>query len=129
MIGIDPKALDPLHEMITEVGAADLKESTEQLIFLWTAYAEWRNFWQTNTLKSKDELWEDLQKMETYFRRIDHNGIEIVLESLESLNQVFASHTLIEMKCLPIESSVTIFLEGLEEMFSEILKSKENGDQ
>lgn len=129
MIGIDPQALDPLHEMIAEVGAEELKESTEQLMFLWTAYSEWRNFWITNTLKSKDELWEDLQKMETYFRRIDHEGIEVVMESLKSLEQVFASHTLVEVKCLPIESSVSIFLEGLEEMFSMILKDGSDGDQ
>ena len=123
MIGIDPQALDPLHEMIVEVGAEELKESTEQLMFLWTAYSEWRNFWESQTLKSKDELWEDLQKMETYFRRIDHEGIEIVMESLKSLEQVFASHTLVEMKYLPVENSVTIFLEGLEEMFRMIVEN------
>ena len=123
MIGIDPQALDPLHEMIVEVGAEELKESTEQLMFLWTAYSEWRNFWESQTLKSKDELWEDLQKMETYFRRIDHEGIEIVMESLKSLEQVFSSHTLVEMKYLPVENSVTIFLEGLEEMFRMIVEN------
>ena len=128
MIGIDPKALEPLHEMIAEVGATDLKESTEQLIFLWTAYSEWRNFWESQTLKSKDELWEDLQRMETYFKRIDHNGIEIIMESIKSLNQVFAAHTLVEMKCLPVESSVSTFLEGLEEMFR-MLTEDGDGDQ
>ena len=128
MIGIDPKALEPLHEMIAEVGVTDLKESTEQLIFLWTAYSEWRNFWESQTLKSKDELWEDLQRMETYFKRIDHNGIEIIMESIKSLNQVFAAHTLVEMKCLPVESSVSTFLEGLEEMFR-MLTEDGDGDQ
>ena len=130
MIGIDPKALDPLHEMLKDVGAKELQESTEQLIFLWTAYAEWRNFWITNTLKSKEELWNDLQKMENYFKRIDHEGIELVWESLKSLNEVFAAHTLVELKCNPVENSVNIFLEGLEELFRMVVENpNEDGDQ
>lgn len=40
MIGIDSKSLEPLHEMLKDVGAEDLKETTEQLIFLWASYTE-----------------------------------------------------------------------------------------
>ena len=125
MIGIDPKSFDALHEMLKEVGAEDLRETTEQLIFLWTAYSEWRNFWNGEGLKSKSELLQDLQRMQTYFERIDHDGIELVHESFKSLVEVFAAHTLIEKTCSELSSSVALLLEGLEELFREIIENPE----
>ena len=129
MIVIDPESLAPLHEMIKEEGAEDLKETTEQLIFLWSAYTEWRNFWLGEGLKSKVELLDDMQRMKSYFDKMDHEGMELVDQSFKSLIEVFAAHTLIEQTCSPVSSSVSILLEGLEELFRVIIENPETDNE
>ena len=128
MIGIDPQALEPLHEMIAEVGVEKLKENTDKLISLWSSYTDWRHFFAAEveeSLEKKDELWDSLEEMKGYFDRIDHEGVELIQEVLNRLNESLVMHALIEIKCKPIEPSVMTFLKGMEELCKMIIEDEE----